>query len=68
MVAPYELEKNESIIFDIRPTLSRYGYAKVSLPGGAVLCSWPVDLHLDSSKKMGASFTIKNGYVYGSEK
>ena len=50
------------------PLLSRYGYAKVSLPGGCAIGTRPVDLHLDSLKKMGASFTIKNGYVHGSVK
>lgn len=69
LVAPYELvRKMRASFLILGPLLSRYGYAKVSLPGGCAIGTRPVDLHLDGLKKMGASFTIKNGYVYGSVK
>ena len=69
LIAPYELvRKMRASFLILGPLLSRYGYAKVSLPGGCAIGTRPVDLHLDSLKKMGASFTIKNGYVHGSVK
>ncbi len=69
LIAPYELvRKMRASFLILGPLLSRYGYAKVSLPGGCAIGTRPVDLHLDSLKKMGASFVIKNGYVYGSVK
>ena len=69
LIAPYELvRKMRASFLIIGPLLSRYGYAKVSLPGGCAIGTRPVDLHLDGLKKMGASFSIKNGYVHGSVK
>ncbi len=69
LVAPYELvRKMRASFLILGPLLSRYGYAKVSLPGGCAIGTRPVDLHLYGLKKMGASFTIKNGYVHGSVK
>ena len=66
LIAPYELvRKMRASFLILGPLLSRYGYAKVSLPGGCAIGTRPVDLHLDCLKKMGASFKIKNGYVHG---
>ncbi len=45
------------------PLLARYGCAEVSLPGGCAIGTRPVDLHIDGLKKMGASISIKDGYV-----
>ena len=36
------------------PLLAKYGYAKVSLPGGCAIGSRPINFHLDALKKMGA--------------
>jgi len=41
------------------PLVARFGYAKVSLPGG---CAWgprPVDLHLKGLEKLGAEIEIE---------
>ena len=66
LTAPYDLvRKMRASFLILGPLLSRYGSAKVSLPGGCAIGTRPVDIHLDCLKKMGASFTIKNGYVYG---
>ena len=36
------------------PLLSKFGKAKVSLPGGCAIGPRPVDIHLFGLKKMGA--------------
>ncbi|MCE1187933.1 MAG: UDP-N-acetylglucosamine 1-carboxyvinyltransferase [Ignavibacteria bacterium] len=62
--APYEwVKKMRASIYVLGPLLSRFGQAKVSLPGG---CAWgprPVDLHISGLKKMGAEISIENGYI-----
>ncbi len=62
--APYELvKKMRASIYVLGPLLARFGYAKVSLPGG---CAWgprPVDLHIRSMKKLGAEIELENGYI-----
>jgi len=48
--------------------LTKYGKAKVSLPGGCAIGSRPVDLHLFALKKLGAKIKIKNGYILADAK
>jgi UDP-N-acetylglucosamine 1-carboxyvinyltransferase len=50
------------------PLLTKYGKAKVSLPGGCAIGSRPVDLHLFALKKLGANIKIKNGYILAEAK
>lgn len=62
--APYEfVKKMRASIYVLGPTLSRYGYAKVSMPGG---CAWgprPINLHIEAIQKLGASVDIDQGYI-----
>jgi UDP-N-acetylglucosamine 1-carboxyvinyltransferase len=62
--APYEhVKKMRASIHVLGPLLARYGYAKVSLPGG---CAWgprPVDFHLKGLERLGAEIIIENGYI-----
>lgn len=62
--APYELvKKMRASIYVLGPLLGRYGYAKVSMPGG---CAWgprPVNLHIEGMEKLGAEVTLDSGYV-----
>lgn len=62
--APYELvKKMRASIYVLGPLLARYGYAKVSLPGG---CAWgprPVDLHIEGMKQLGAEIDLDGGYI-----
>jgi UDP-N-acetylglucosamine 1-carboxyvinyltransferase len=62
--APYDLVKTmRASIYVLGPLLTRFGYAKVSLPGG---CAWgprPVNLHIESLQKMGAKIDINQGYI-----
>ena len=48
--------------------LTKYGKAKVSLPGGCAIGTRPVDLHLFALKKLGAKIKIKNGYIIAEAK
>jgi len=62
--APYEhVKKMRASFYVLGPLVSRYGYAKVSMPGG---CAWgprPVDLHLKGLEKLGAEISLESGYV-----
>ena len=67
--APYEQVKNmRASFYVLGPLLSRFGQAKVSLPGG---CAWgprPVDLHIKGMEKLGAEINLENGYVIAKAK
>jgi len=62
--APYEhVKKMRASVYVLGPLLSRFGYAKVSLPGG---CAWgprPINLHLEGLKKLGAEIELDAGYI-----
>ncbi|MFQ5797148.1 MAG: UDP-N-acetylglucosamine 1-carboxyvinyltransferase [Bacteroidota bacterium] len=62
--APYEhVKKMRASIYVLGPLVARYGYAKVSMPGG---CAWgprPVNLHIDGMKKLGADVQLEAGYI-----
>ena len=45
------------------PMLSRFGYCKLSLPGGCNIGSRPIDLHLKGFKLLGADITMGHGFV-----
>lgn len=62
--APYELvKKMRASFYVLGPLLAKFGYAKVSLPGG---CAWgprPINLHLEGLKKLGAEIELDEGYI-----
>ena len=62
--APYELvRKMRASIYVLGPLVSKYGKAKVSLPGG---CNWgprPIDLHLKGMEMLGAEYDLEHGYI-----
>lgn len=63
-MADYDLvRKMRASILVLGPLLARFGYAKVSLPGGCAIGTRPIDLHLKAMEKLGASITLKEGYV-----
>ena len=60
--APYKLVKTmRAGVLVLGSLLTKYGNAKVSLPGGCAIGTRPVDLHLFALKKLGAKIKIKNG-------
>ena len=67
--APYEqVKKMRASIYVLGPLITRYGYAKVSLPGG---CAWgprPVNLHIEGIRKLGAQIEIDQGYIIAKAK
>jgi UDP-N-acetylglucosamine 1-carboxyvinyltransferase len=67
--APYEhVKKMRASVYVLGPLLSRYGNAKVSLPGG---CAWgprPINLHLEALEKMGAEIELDSGYIMAKAK
>ena len=68
-VAIYDIVRTmRASILVLGPLLARFGYSKVSLPGGCAIGSRPVDLHLKALEKMGAKIVIKNGYIQASAK
>jgi UDP-N-acetylglucosamine 1-carboxyvinyltransferase len=67
--APYEhVKKMRASIYVLGPLVSRYGHAKVSMPGG---CAWgprPVNLHIEGIKKLGANVELDQGYIIAKAK
>jgi len=64
-VAPYDLVKTmRASILVLGPLVSRFGEARVSLPGGCAIGSRPVDQHIKGLQAMGARFQIEHGYIY----
>src|SRR5690606_14859852 len=62
--APYELVKTmRASILVLGPLLSRFGEARVSLPGGCAIGQRPVDQHIKGLEAMGAEIRIEHGFV-----
>ena len=68
-LAPYKLVKTmRAGVLVLGPLLTKYGKAKVSLPGGCAIGTRPVNLHLFALKKLGAKIKIKDGYIIADAK
>ncbi len=62
--APYELVKTmRASVLVLGPLVARYGYARVSLPGGCAIGARPIDQHLKGLELMGAEVVLEHGYV-----
>ena len=62
--APYDLVRTmRASVLVLGPLLARYGYARVSLPGGCAIGARPINLHLKGLEAMGARITLDHGYV-----
>lgn len=60
----YELiRKMRGSICILGPLLARCGQARVSLPGGCVIGTRPIDLHLKGLKALRSKIEIENGYI-----
>jgi UDP-N-acetylglucosamine 1-carboxyvinyltransferase len=57
------IRKMRGSICILGPLLGRLGKAQVSLPGGCVIGTRPIDLHLKGLRDLGAKITIDKGYV-----
>ena len=64
-VAKYKYVKTmRAGILVLGSLLSKFGKAKVSLPGGCAIGLRPVNLHIEALKKMGVKIKIIGGYIY----
>ena len=62
--APYDLVKTmRASILVLGPLLTRFGKARVSLPGGCSIGSRPVDIHIKGLEAMGAKINLDQGYI-----
>jgi UDP-N-acetylglucosamine 1-carboxyvinyltransferase len=62
--APYQLVKTmRASVLALGPLLSRFGQAKVSLPGGCAIGTRPIDLHLKAFEQLGATVSLESGDV-----
>ena len=63
--APYEIVSTmRASVCVLGPLLARFGRAKVSYPGGCVIGTRPIDLHLKGMRMLGAEVSMEDGYVY----
>ena len=63
--AAYNLVKTmRAGILVLGPLLSKFGKAKVSLPGGCAIGTRPVNIHLQALSKLGVKYKIIQGYVH----
>ena len=63
-VAKYEIVKTmraSSLV--LGPLVARAGMARVAMPGGCAIGGRPIDLHIKSLEKMGATITQEHGYL-----
>ena len=62
--ARYELVKTmRASILVLGPLVTKFGKAKIALPGGCAIGSRPVNFHLDALEQLGASINLENGYI-----
>ena len=62
--ADYDLVRTmRGSICVLGPLLAKRGYAKVSLPGGCIIGTRPIDLHLRGLQALGAEITCEHGYI-----
>ena len=67
--APYEMVKTmRASILVLGPLLTRFGEARVSLPGGCAIGQRPVDQHIKGLEAMGAEIKIEHGFVVAKAK
>lgn len=57
------IRKMRGSICILGPLLGRLHRAKVSLPGGCVIGTRPIDLHLKGMRDLGAAMKVEGGYV-----
>ena len=62
--ASYSLVKTmRGSILVLGPLIARYYKSKISLPGGCLIGARPINYNLDSLKKLGMNYVLKDGYI-----
>ena len=65
VTAPYNLVKTmRAGILVLGPLLARFNKATVSFPGGCLIGSRPIDIHLKALARLGVKYKYKKGYVH----
>ena len=63
-IGEYDIvRKLRASICVLGPLVSRFGRAKVSMPGGCAIGDRPVDIHLRGLRALGAKIYLENGYI-----
>lgn len=60
------MREMRSSIIVMGALLARFGYAKVSQPGGCAIGTRPIDLHLKGLREMGVTIKERHGYIAAS--
>jgi UDP-N-acetylglucosamine 1-carboxyvinyltransferase len=64
-VTPYELvAKMRASISILGPLLTRFGRARVAMPGGCQIGSRKLDMHIAGLEALGVEFETEHGYIY----
>ena len=67
--APYDMvRKMRGSICVLGPLLAKRGQAKVALPGGCVIGTRPVDLHIKGLRALGADIDVRHGDIIATAK
>jgi len=67
--ASYSLVKTmRGSILVLGPLIAKYYKSKVSLPGGCLIGERPINYHLESLKKLGMTYILKDGYILAKSK
>lgn len=62
--APYDLVRTmRASVLVLGPLVGRYGFARVSFPGGCAIGARPINLHLAGLEALGACISLDGGYV-----
>ena len=62
--APYDLvRKMRASVLVLGPLVARCGRGRVSLPGGCVIGTRPIDLHIKGLQQLGAEVELNEGYI-----
>ncbi|MDP7034608.1 MAG: UDP-N-acetylglucosamine 1-carboxyvinyltransferase [Planctomycetota bacterium] len=62
--APYEhVQRMRASVLALGPLVARRGHARISLPGGCVIGTRPIDLHIKGLEALGAKIEVRHGYV-----
>jgi len=60
---PYDIiRRMRASVLLMGPLLARFKKAYVYTPGGCAIGARPIDLHIEAFKKLGATYTVKEGY------
>ncbi|MEI8699254.1 MAG: UDP-N-acetylglucosamine 1-carboxyvinyltransferase [Mesorhizobium sp.] len=60
------VRRMRATVLVLGPLLTRFGHARVSLPGGCAIGARPVDMHVAALAALGANIAIENGLIVAS--